>query len=153
MRKPERTKNSGRPHYLRNFLARRSLRIFPLFFTFLAVYFVVVPRLPGVATLLPLPRLQTTGRYSYAIYVFHQPVYALVAPYFGTSATAGAAEQGGLLAATVLAGMVLLLSYLAAFVSWHLLEVPFLSLKRFFPSPGVVPLGEPPQEVSAKTSG
>jgi peptidoglycan/LPS O-acetylase OafA/YrhL len=44
-----------RPHFLRDFYARRALRIFPLYFAFLALYLLVVPRLPYAADRLAQP--------------------------------------------------------------------------------------------------
>ncbi len=35
----------AQPHYFRNFLGRRILRVFPLYYGFLALFFIVVPRL------------------------------------------------------------------------------------------------------------
>ena len=37
----------GAPHFFRNFYVRRSLRIFPLYFAFLAIVFLLVPTLGG----------------------------------------------------------------------------------------------------------
>jgi peptidoglycan/LPS O-acetylase OafA/YrhL len=45
-----------RQHFLRDFYARRALRIFPLYFAFLAVYLFVVPWIPYASDRLPQPR-------------------------------------------------------------------------------------------------
>src|SRR5215470_18051066 len=37
--------SKGDPHYFRNFYARRTLRIFPLYYTVLALLFLALPRL------------------------------------------------------------------------------------------------------------
>ena len=40
---------AGAPRFFRSFYLRRTLRIFPVYYAFLAVYFLVVPLLPGGA--------------------------------------------------------------------------------------------------------
>jgi peptidoglycan/LPS O-acetylase OafA/YrhL len=74
--------------------------------------------------LLETPALRAVGRYSFAMYVFHLPL--LVA--FGGSiarATSFAGSAAPLLYALVAVG----LSFLAGFLSYHLLEKHFLRLK------------------------
>jgi peptidoglycan/LPS O-acetylase OafA/YrhL len=46
----------GKKNYLRDFFARRSLRIFPLYFAFIILYFYAVPHIPLIAEQLPLPK-------------------------------------------------------------------------------------------------
>jgi peptidoglycan/LPS O-acetylase OafA/YrhL len=46
----------GQKNYLRDFFARRSLRIFPLYFAFLAVYLLVVPHVREISEQLPQPK-------------------------------------------------------------------------------------------------
>lgn len=41
----------GRPSYLKNFYARRILRVFPLYFVFLALMIFVVARIPGTSSM------------------------------------------------------------------------------------------------------
>jgi len=71
--------------------------------------------------------LRTFGKYSYALYVVHLPVVILlmVPPggYFGVSGTATY-----LIYFVVMVG----LSFAVALARWHLIELPFLKLKREF---------------------
>jgi peptidoglycan/LPS O-acetylase OafA/YrhL len=62
----------GRPGWLRAFYGRRVLRIFPLYYAALLVYWVIVPRLLGVSRL-----AEATGipAWHYWLYVSNWPVY------------------------------------------------------------------------------
>jgi peptidoglycan/LPS O-acetylase OafA/YrhL len=76
--------------------------------------------------------LVTMGMYSYGLYVFHQIILLTLRDRgFGTALfpTVWGSEIVGLLAFTVV-GMAA--SALIAYASWHLYELPFLRLKRFF---------------------
>jgi peptidoglycan/LPS O-acetylase OafA/YrhL len=85
---------------------------------------------PGrrLARWLDLWPLRSLGRYSYAIYCFHWPVYLVVMSSFGQrSETPGYAAHflaliGGAVAATLI----------LAFASWHLFEKRILALKHRF---------------------
>ena len=78
------------------------------------------------------PLLRSVGKYSYAFYVFQHPVigflrrtvHPLQQPWMRGSVL------GNELLLFVLAGVI---SFAMAWVSWRVLEQPFLSLKRFFP--------------------
>lgn len=72
--------------------------------------------------------LRSVGKYSYAMYVFHFPLHRwLVAPL-----AAAVAPEPGAAAALAYAVIMVLASYLLAWVSFNLYERHFLRLKRFF---------------------
>jgi peptidoglycan/LPS O-acetylase OafA/YrhL len=94
--------------------------------------------------------LQFLGKYSYSLYIFHVFVILLAAPFFALGDASHysivfsrVARLGGGL--PVPGALMLFLDGLAfivlsigisigmALLSWHLLELPFLRLKRFFP--------------------
>ena len=74
------------------------------------------------------PLMRSVGKYSYAIYVFHQPVRYLVAPLWNKFFPPDASPF--LVTAQALA--IFLVAYGAAVISWICLEQPCLRLKRFF---------------------
>jgi peptidoglycan/LPS O-acetylase OafA/YrhL len=83
----------------------------------------------GIVALLGWAPLRSCGKYSYAMYVFHN----LLHWYLGVPwlvATFG--ERPPEHVALAYALVVLAVSYLLGFVSYHALEEPFLRLKRFF---------------------
>ena len=87
--------------------------------------------------------LRALGKYSYSLYVFHQPV-ALVLVSIGISAAAAPVVWGsalpGEIAYAAIAGTV---SLIAAMLSWHLFEKHFLKLKDRFSETPVAALGVP----------
>jgi peptidoglycan/LPS O-acetylase OafA/YrhL len=82
--------------------------------------------------------LRSVGKYSYAIYIFHVPMNRLARPIFDPILSTGGSYVR---LAEHLAYVIGIFAccYLAAVISWYVIEQPFLSLKRFFPLPrGVV---------------
>ncbi|RPH68489.1 MAG: acyltransferase [Myxococcaceae bacterium] len=55
----------GQPHYFRNFYARRTLRIFPLYYGVLAVLFLLLPALVTPSPLLEVARRQQAWLWTY----------------------------------------------------------------------------------------
>ena len=55
----------GEPHYFRNFYARRTLRIFPLYYFVLAVLFLLLPRLVTPSPLLEVARSHQAWLWTY----------------------------------------------------------------------------------------
>ncbi|HXB68850.1 MAG TPA: acyltransferase [Candidatus Acidoferrales bacterium] len=78
--------------------------------------------------------LQFFGKYSYCLYIIHQPlILALV--YSGINSDNLARILGNkVLAVAAVNGIALLLVVLIALASWHLFEKHFLKLKELFPS-------------------
>ena len=75
----------------------------------------------------------TTGRFSYALYIFHHPVAIYLGsrwiPVDSIPQILGS-ELPGQVVFIVLAGAV---SFGLAWISWHVIESPFLRLKDRFP--------------------
>ena len=80
------------------------------------------------------PTLTTIGKYSYGIYVMHMPVHVLLRGSFHDLLANGSGSSR-FNAHVGYSALVFTISTLLAFVSWHLLEQRFLSLKRYFPMP------------------
>ena len=79
------------------------------------------------------PFLRFFGKYSYGMYVLHEPLLAVIRPWL-TRATRVPTLFGTLLPAqAVYFVLATAATAAAAFVCWHVYERPFLSLKRFFP--------------------
>jgi peptidoglycan/LPS O-acetylase OafA/YrhL len=78
--------------------------------------------------------LVTIGKYSYAIYVVHRLLYLVLRPHFLSLLTAGSGAQRVIMHA-VFTSALFALSTIFAYVSWRVIEQPFLSLKRFVPMP------------------
>jgi peptidoglycan/LPS O-acetylase OafA/YrhL len=81
--------------------------------------------------------LRTLGKYSYCIYVVHLPIVVSLAvpPGFGHLALFGYVAMDSTAAWLVHAAVTIGLSLAVAFVSWYLLELPFLRLKGRFADP------------------
>jgi peptidoglycan/LPS O-acetylase OafA/YrhL len=93
------------------------------------------------------PVLVSIGMYSYAMYMIHVPIRRLVTDW--VSAHVGGTYE--LLLANFVA--LLAVSWALAWISWHLLERPILSLKRYvpMPTPTLMPTSGPTEE-SAEAS-
>jgi peptidoglycan/LPS O-acetylase OafA/YrhL len=72
--------------------------------------------------------LRTLGKYSYAMYIFHFPIHMLLTPY-AEAWVQGADTPARFARVALYVSTVLGLSFLAALVSWRLIEKPFLDLK------------------------
>lgn len=87
---------------------------------------------PGAArrlqAFLSADTLRTLGKYSYAMYLFHQPIQQFLTPILGDQVR-GADTPWRLARLSIYLLLVLLLTLLAALVSWRVIEKPFLNLK------------------------
>jgi peptidoglycan/LPS O-acetylase OafA/YrhL len=90
-------------------------------------------------TLFSLPPLAWLGRISYGFYVFH----ILLEPFFDNLGARIAHTSSGDYYHIVRALAAFVLTCLLSWLSFHLFEMPILSLKRFFPLNPSLPWGEP----------
>lgn len=91
---------------------------------------------PGNAKLrkgLTIRPLLAAGKYSYAMYVFHLPLVIALDIAGLRMGTFSGGTPPGIAAALAYSIVCSLLTFLAAFASWHLYEKHFLKLKRLFP--------------------
>ena len=72
--------------------------------------------------------LRTLGKYSYAMYLFHQPIQQLLTPVLGDWVR-GADTPWRLARLALYLSLVLFLTFVAALVSWRIIEKPCLDLK------------------------
>jgi peptidoglycan/LPS O-acetylase OafA/YrhL len=76
--------------------------------------------------------LRALGKYSYAMYVFHVPIWAHVQPLVFPGNRVPTVWGSHIVASLGLAALCGLLAFAAAFASWHVYEKQFLTLKRYF---------------------
>jgi peptidoglycan/LPS O-acetylase OafA/YrhL len=57
----------GSPHYFRNFYARRTLRIFPLYYGLLTAVFLLGPRIPALAT----PEFEALAQHQWSLWFYY----------------------------------------------------------------------------------
>jgi peptidoglycan/LPS O-acetylase OafA/YrhL len=100
-----------------------------LFFGAVLILVITSPANHLLGKVCTTPALRFFGRYSYALYVFHHPVALYLHKRMVVSDWFPARFLPGLLLFSVTATA---LSVSLALLSWHLLESPFLRLKRFF---------------------
>jgi peptidoglycan/LPS O-acetylase OafA/YrhL len=83
--------------------------------------------------LLSVAWLRMFGRYSYGIYVYHFVIIALLVPPLERIVSDRVHSQ--LISLLLAKGLALAVALTVAVISWHVIEQPFLSLKRFFKAP------------------
>jgi peptidoglycan/LPS O-acetylase OafA/YrhL len=120
--------NAAHPYVL-----TAGVSAFALFFGAILVLVRVAPPASPVSCVLSGPVLTFFGRYSYGLYLTHSPLLRfLITQRFG--GTAVQPVGGSVMAGVVLFSMIgVALSVGVSLVSWHVVERPFLRLKRFWP--------------------
>ncbi len=111
------------------FLLPLGNTIFAIFFAALILYCMSPHKNNTAKWLLELPILRFFGKYSYAMYIFHVPILALLRPDLAVTLTKHMPKSIAFVSANFIC---LILTMAAALVSWNLIEKPALKLKKFF---------------------
>ena len=90
-------------------------------------------------TLFSFPPLGWLGRISYGFYIFH----ILLEPFFTQLSVKFSHETSGDYYQIIRLCIAFFISCIVSWLSFHLFEMPILSLKRFFPMNSSLPWGEP----------
>jgi peptidoglycan/LPS O-acetylase OafA/YrhL len=77
------------------------------------------------------PILRWVGKYSYAIYIFHFPIKHIWFHYFALTVPPNAPWYRLGVVSYNFVGITAI-AIVAAYISWYLIEQPFLTLKRYF---------------------
>lgn len=117
------------PDYSNPFYVKAGYTLLALFFAGLVVL-CLDTRMNWFRKIMSLRPLIFLGKYSYGLYVFHFPVYWLCRDAFLQQLSRFIHQDA--LAKVGAAGLCVLLTTGLALLSFHLLEKPFLRLKRYF---------------------
>ena len=91
------------------------------------------PRAKRLPKLFRMNFLRTLGKYSYAMYVFQNPMIPIVALFPVTvTIMQWMGGQTSIVAQIGYMVVMFMLTFVSAVLSWHLYEKHFLKLKRFF---------------------
>jgi peptidoglycan/LPS O-acetylase OafA/YrhL len=104
--------------------------LFALFFGALIVLVVTGGEGIGVRSLFSLQPIRIVGKYSYAMYVLHPFLLAVLGDYLSARRLGGIAHSGGL-GVFLYIIIALAVTFAAGWLSWNLYEKHFLKLKRF----------------------
>ncbi len=77
--------------------------------------------------------LKTFGKYSYALYLFNQPIVALINNNIFNYRTFPRLYGSMIPGQVIFLLLVIIFTFILAYISWHIFEKHFLKLKRFFP--------------------
>ncbi len=94
---------------------------------------ITTPSARPVGRLLQLGMLRTAGKYSYAMYLFHLPIGWLLFQRTDLAGSVGSVFGSHLPGELVFTAVAFVPTFAIAWLSWRVLEGPFLRLKDLFP--------------------
>ncbi|WP_442511981.1 acyltransferase family protein [Novipirellula sp. SH528] len=111
--------------------------LWPVIWACVLVWLMTAKRSDALARFFNLAVLRSLGKYSYAMYIFQNPLIPLLSAVL-TATTFISAIGHPIASHLVYIGLMFAMTYIAAVASWHLLERHFLKLKRYFPTNAAV---------------